>query len=219
VSDARALLVADVLTRALELRGAQVVLTHVTADSDPLRLAESDGLGKALGLHPPAARIGTAPDAASITGQDIVVAGDLVPLPPEAAGVRVQVGWAALPGPLLDFAASNGIDPLAIRSALLVRPRHEPQTLHEHDCLSAFSALKRWRRLVADWAIDPSRPIPAAVRQRADACLDDDLDVAGLMSVLTDVEADPGPATGAKFETFVYLDRVLGLDLARHVGA
>jgi hypothetical protein len=32
------------------------------------------------------------------------------------------------------------------------------------------------------------------------------------------VENDPAVPPGARFETFAYLDRILGLDLARRVG-
>ncbi len=48
--------------------------------------------------------------------------------------------------------------------------------------------------------------------------LDDDLDGPAAVRSLHALAADAGLPPGAKFEAFAYLDRLLGLDLAREVG-
>jgi hypothetical protein len=50
------------------------------------------------------------------------------------------------------------------------------------------------------------------------AALDDDLDAPAALEWLARLAADGEIPPGSKFETFAYLDRLLGLDLAREVG-
>jgi hypothetical protein len=71
---------------------------------------------------------------------------------------------------------------------------------------------------VAEWAGSPSRPIPSRFREQAEASLADDLDTAAVLRLLDEIEADQTVADGAKFETFAFLDRVLGLGLTSAVG-
>ena len=47
---------------------------------------------------------------------------------------------------------------------------------------------------------------------------DDDLDTPAALRVLRALEKDSEVPPGAKFETFVYADQLLGLDLARDIG-
>ena len=94
------------------------------------------------------------------------------------------------------------------RSIVLADPEHE----------QAAATLDRWRRKVAVWAESPSGPIPAGTSERLHSALDDDLDIPALLVALQEIEGKTDVAPGAKFETFVYADRVLGLDLAREVG-
>jgi cysteinyl-tRNA synthetase len=54
--------------------------------------------------------------------------------------------------------------------------------------------------------------------RRLRAALDEDLDTPTALVTLADLEKDPDVAPGAKFETFAWADRVLGLDLVRDVG-
>jgi hypothetical protein len=51
------------------------------------------------------------------------------------------------------------------------------------------------------------------------AAWEDDLDVPGVLRALRDVESDPELPDGARFETYVHADRILGLDLARDLGS
>ena len=71
---------------------------------------------------------------------------------------------------------------------------------------------------MAAWAREPSRPIPAeTVRRLADA-FDDDLNTVAALELLVSVESDRAIPPGAKFETFAFTDRVLGLELVREIG-
>jgi hypothetical protein len=45
-----------------------------------------------------------------------------------------------------------------------------------------------------------------------------DLDTTSLLALLHDLAHGADMPAGAKFETFLYADRVLGLDLARDIG-
>ncbi|MEU6589520.1 hypothetical protein ABZ923_09840 [Streptomyces sp. NPDC046881] len=109
-------------------------------------------------------------------------------------------------------------DPSALRLALLAVPRSEPVRLDPAVLEDAARSLARWRRSVAGWARQPSRPVPGEVRERLRAAWEDDLDLPAVLGVLRDAENAPGIADGARFETFAYADRLLALDLARDIG-
>jgi cysteinyl-tRNA synthetase len=57
--------------------------------------------------------------------------------------------------------------------------------------------------------------MPSDVVARIRAALDNNLDVPASLDVLHAIENDTTISPGAKFETFLYLDRILGLDLGR----
>jgi hypothetical protein len=58
------------------------------------------------------------------------------------------------------------------------------------------------------------------VRERLRTAWEDDLDVPEVLHVLRSVEeAGPDLPPGARFETYAYADRLLGLELTRDVGA
>jgi len=78
--------------------------------------------------------------------------------------------------------------------------------------------LARWRGRVAEWAEAPSAPMHAETVARVTAAFDDDLDTPAALVALGELEKDDAVAPGAKFETFAWIDRLLGLDLARDVG-
>ncbi|MEU6507473.1 hypothetical protein [Streptomyces sp. NPDC046942] len=109
-------------------------------------------------------------------------------------------------------------DPEALRLALLAVPRGEAVRLDPGRLDDAAGWLGRWRGAVAGWARRPSRPVPEGVRGRLRSSWEDDLDLPGVLDVLRDVENDPELPDGARFETFVYADRLLALDLARDLG-
>jgi hypothetical protein len=82
----------------------------------------------------------------------------------------------------------------------------------------AHATLVRWRRAVAAWAQRPSRPVPDEARARLRRAWEDDLDVPAVLEVLTWVEAADELPDGARFETYAYADRLLGVDLTRELG-
>jgi cysteinyl-tRNA synthetase len=118
-----------------------------------------------------------------------------------------------------DPAAPDLSDPDALRLALLERHHHARVRLDPAALDEARATLARWRRAVAAWARQPSRPVPGEVRDRLRAAWEDDVDAPGVLRVLRQVETDPGLPDGARFETYAYADRFLGLHLARDVGA
>ncbi|MET9133204.1 hypothetical protein [Streptomyces antibioticus] len=198
----RVLLVTDLLVRALELDSTPVraVLTG-EADRAVLRAGAAD-----LGIHP--LEEGHEPGGWPAERQVLRVAaeGDA-----GADGVQVVVG---------DVLGEAPSDPTVLRLALLERPRTETVRLDAAVLSDAHDTLVRWRRAVAAWARQPSRPVPDEVRGRLRAAWEDDLDVPAVLRVLRSV-ADAGPELpdGARFETYAYADRLLGLELTRDIGA
>jgi hypothetical protein len=83
----------------------------------------------------------------------------------------------------------------------------------------AADALGHWRGSVAAWATQPSRPVPEPVRQALRDAWEDDLDVRAVLDVLRGVERARDIPDGARFETYAYADRLLGLELTREIGA
>lgn len=191
----RVLLVADVLARALELGGTPVV---TVAAAPPDLRARAD----ALGIRP------AEPDAPGL-GQALHVLGTHRTAP---AGVRVEVAPATT-------VADTSAPPSTVRLALLACPRRQTADLGAAALTDARDTLVRWRRAVAAWANRPSRPVPEQVRQELRAAWEDDLDVPAVLEVLRCVESADDVPDGARFETYAYADRLLGLDLTRDIGA
>lgn len=92
-------------------------------------------------------------------------------------------------------------------------------TLDAITLTEAADTLDRWRRAVAAWATRPSRPIPEPVRQALRDAWEDDVDVLAVLDVLRDVAGAQDVPDGARFETYAYADRLLGLELTREIGA
>jgi cysteinyl-tRNA synthetase len=113
---------------------------------------------------------------------------------------------------------AHGIDPLALRHAFLQGHYRQPMTLTWDTIAAADESLRWWRKRVADWARSPSRPMNAAHVAQITAAFDDDLGTPAALGSLQALAEDDAIAPGAKFETFAYLDRLLGLDLAQEVG-
>ena len=109
-------------------------------------------------------------------------------------------------------------EPLAVRLALLRHLRAEPVSLEAAALDQAEQTLREWRRSVAAWAEHPSAPMHPATVDSARAALDDNLDVPAALGLLPQLIENQAVPPGAKFETSVFLDQVLALDLARNVG-
>ena len=152
--------------------------------------------------------------------------------PSEAAGHWVQAGWVragqvvgadgiVMAGPVpvsVPGIGARGFDPLALRLAFLQVHYRRPMTLTWDILAAADESLRWWRKRVADWARSPSKPMCAQPVAEIAAAFDDDLDTPAALGTLHELAEDGAIAPGAKFETFAYLDQLLGLDLAREVG-
>ncbi|MEH0421677.1 hypothetical protein [Streptomyces sp. B21-083] len=205
----RVLLVADVLVRALELGGTPVWPVLAGAE----RVAELRAGAAALGIRPFEDRRDVGPEPAQSQVIHVVSRGDRT-----ADGVRLDVAPAdSTTGP--GDTHPGDIDPATLRLALLTHPRSEPVDLTPAAVADAGSTLAHWRRSVAGWARQPSRPVPEEVRQELRAAWDDDLDTPAVLDVLRRVEILDGLPDGARFETYAYADRILGLELTREIGS
>ncbi|PIB04701.1 MULTISPECIES: hypothetical protein [Streptomyces] len=207
----RVILVADVLVRALELGGTPVWATV----SSRAGLAELRAGATALGVRPfedhqPAATGPAEAQTIDVFGPRGEGTGDAGTGDVGTGGVCVEVAPVE-PG-------SGPVDPGVLRLALLAHRRDEPLRLDAAVLADADGTLTRWRAAVAAWATRPSRPVPDDVRQRLRAAWEDDLDVPGVLRVLRWVETSDVPE-GARFETYAYADRLLGLELTRDIGA
>jgi hypothetical protein len=133
--------------------------------------------------------------------------------PAGAPAHRIQPG--AVDPPIPD---PTGVDPLALRLALLQHPYRAKLAPGRDDLIAADTLLKHWREQVSHWALSPSKPMSATYVSGFLGALDDDLDTPCALRSLTRLAGDQEVSDGAKFEAFAYLDRFLGLDLARDVG-
>jgi hypothetical protein len=219
----RVLLIADLLARVAELSGLQAVTAALFAGEPPAGQTGAERAAASLGSHPAAARASAdrassvlgGPLDARITGPEDGIAGAEGPVA-RAGAVHRNATAAAGGAPSAADTTSAG-DPLAIRLALLSRPHDQSADLSDAVQGEAGRTLARWRGRVATWAESPSRPMPERARAALDAAFSD-LDTPQALRVLADLEQDADVPDGARFETFVFADRVLGLELAREIG-
>lgn len=201
----RVLLVADLLVRALELDGTSA-WALLTGEREQRRLRKD---AAALGIRPfeDGGDAGSGPGA----GQAVhVVRGDGA----APAGTTVAVAPVDTTGQ-----TPADADPDALRLVLLERHHHARVELDAAALGDARDTLARWRRAVATWARQPSRPVPGEVRDALRAAWEDDLDAPAVLRILRRVESDPNLPDGARFEICAYADRFLGLHLTRDLGA
>ncbi|WP_405878173.1 hypothetical protein OG762_05555 [Streptomyces sp. NBC_01136] len=190
LSALRVLLVADVLARALEIGRTPVV---TVADPPAELRARADALG-----------IRRAEGDRGGVGPALHV---LAPGETASEGMWIEVA-----------PVSGTADPVLLRMVLLATPRRQPVDLATADLDGARETLARWRKAVAGWATRPSKPVPEHVRQELRAAWEDDLDVPAVLEVLRRVEHAEDVPDGARFETYAFADRLLGLELTRDIG-
>lgn len=215
----RVLLIADLMARAAELGGLQVLATRAFS-GESARQAAVERAAAALGVHPPAEPAADLARAWPGGPSDVHVADD------SAAGlghggilVRVAAARLAPDAGAGDATAGlpGGHDPLAVRFALMSLPRHQPAELTAGKLAAAAQTLGDWRHRVATWAQLPSGAIPAPIAAMFRTAFESQ-DIAAVLALLSDLAADETVPPGPRFETFVYADRVLGLDLPRDIG-
>ncbi|MET9068472.1 cysteine--tRNA ligase [Streptosporangium sandarakinum] len=119
---------------------------------------------------------------------------------------------------LLADVAEAGLDPLAVRLAMLEHPYRRQMNLTWDTLRAADRTLRRWRSRVAGWSESPSRPMPAERVAAVEAAFDDDLDTPLALRLLRELERDESIAPGSRLEAFLHLDRILALDLASEIG-
>ncbi|MFD3455231.1 hypothetical protein ACFWVC_24020 [Streptomyces sp. NPDC058691] len=202
---ARVIVTADALARTVETTGGQVLLAVVDA-------AGASGASAALGAAPAAIRAASVAEAqealAGRVAVRVVAAGGADDPGDEGEGVRMDVG------PVTGQAAAG----LELRLALLGLDRRVPVELTPATLEAAAARLARWRRAVALWAEEPSKPMCAPHVERIRAALSSDLDTPAVLDALDVVAAQAELPPGSRFETFAHVDRVLGLELTREVG-
>ena len=121
-------------------------------------------------------------------------------------------------GTTLGQVIEAGFDPLALRLALLRHHYRSPLQLDKAALSMADEQLRAWRSAVASWAELPSAPMSAPHVERAEAAIDDDLDLPAALAVLEELAEEGGVAPGSKLETVLHLDHILGLDLSVQIG-
>jgi hypothetical protein len=205
-ADLRSCLVADLVRRVAERHNLRVSVWQQAPGGEPA------GAGQALrtawdelNIHP--AELAAAPP----DPLDVAVAG--AGQPGGSPGHRLQPGEVRPGAPGI-----TGLAPLAVRLAFLERHYREPADLDRDGIETADQALRHWRELVAGWARSPSKPMCAQYTGDVLGAFDDDLDTPAALRTLRGLAADSEIPPGSKFESFAYLDRLLGLDLASEVG-
>ncbi|MFG1703999.1 cysteine--tRNA ligase [Nonomuraea sp. M3C6] len=119
---------------------------------------------------------------------------------------------------LLSDVVSEGLDPLAVRLAFLEHRYRQQLNLTWDTLRAADRTLRRWRARVAEWSESISAPMAGDYVKRVEAAFDDDLDTPSALRILRELERDESVPPGAKFEAFLHVDQVLGLDLSTEIG-
>ena len=220
----RIMLVADLIARVAELNGIQAFTTHVEDVEDSTGNHAFGLAPESLALHPPA------PSAAVEDGlrapcegpADVHVIGPYAS-PPVLAGITTVVGTTHgnATGDEDGARAARVIsersgDPLSVRLALVSVPYFQHVDISVAGLTSALDKLGRWRHQVARWAESPSRPVPSQLKTTIHEHTDQ-LAIWSVIQLLNEFADEADVPPGAKFEAFVFADRVLGLDLARSV--
>jgi hypothetical protein len=231
----RSLLVADLILRNAEHRHGLTVVACLVV---PGAGNDEPPAGDATALNiRPAQRTMAAPEPAgpgigAVGPAEIILEARLRPAADQAT-VRRTVGVGPVtfagrdadgrapheePVESLSALAERGLDPLAMRLALMSRHHGEQADLTWDVLADADQTLRRWRELVAGWAESPSRPMCAEVTAQLATAFDGDLDTPAALLALRGLEQDPEIPPGSKFESFLHADQLLALDLPREIG-
>ena len=224
VTALRVLLVADLVARVAELGNLQAITMLATTGGGAEGMPALKLAADALGIHPPAGRARSGDAEPSPGGPaDVHVVGSGTDMAGDQSGVVIRVGdtaarWTGPQGQeIADAMAAREQDPIAVRFALLSFPVHQAAEITDGVLADSRETIGDWRRRVARWAESPSKPVPAHVSGMVRAALDD-LDTPSAIALLRSLMHDDSVPAGAKFETFVYTDRILGLELPRDIG-
>lgn len=216
----RVLLIADLLARAAELGGLQVLSTR-TLNGESAAKAAVERAAAACGVQPPVLPAPDSADAWPGGPAHVQIAADGAIDSDDGNGVLIRVAAARLAPDARSGDATadvlGGHDPLAVRLALMSLPRRQVAELSAAKLADAARTLLDWRGRVASWARSPSGAIPEPIGTKIRAAFGN-LDIIGALDLLGGLATDDTVPPGRQFETFVYADRVLGLDLPRDIG-
>lgn len=134
----------------------------------------------------------------------------------EVDGLRLTVPRES--GDWSSVLAESTVDPLYARLAMLEGHYREPLYLPAAKLAAAAGRLDEWRDRVARWATEPGRPMSRPYTEKAEAALADDLGSPGALAVLDELADDPDVSPGAKLDTIIHLDLILGLNLVAAIG-
>jgi hypothetical protein len=223
IADLRVLLVADLLTRAAELDGLQVVAAIIGAEQAG-SVTAWNAHATEFGFRPSPVYASCQQARSQLGGPIDLHVLELAGFGPGPDGIAVFVGSVTPISYYGDDATSASSlcaerrwEPLAVRLALMRFRYGQAAHLTESALTSSTETLRDWRRRVAEWAESPSRPIPQHILDAIHAAFND-VDTVSALALLHDLANERALPPGAKFETFVYADRVLGLELAREIG-
>lgn len=119
---------------------------------------------------------------------------------------------------LVQDVIDKGFDPLALRLAFM-QHRYRSQMNLNWDVISAAQEqLLRWRTRINEWSESSSEPMAQTYVDAFTQQFFDDLNTPAAINELRNLERDSSISAGSKFETFIHLDSLLGLDLARDIG-
>jgi hypothetical protein len=217
---------------ALNIRPAQRTMPAPEQDGPGVGAVRPAEIILEARLRPAAGQATVTPAAGQATVQPVAGQATVQPVAGQATVLRtVGVGPVTFAGrdadgraphgePVVSLSAlaEHGLDPLAVRLALMSR-RHGEQADLTWDVLAdADQTLRRWRELVAEWAESPSRPMCAEVTAQVAAAFDGDLDTPAALRALRGLGQDAQIPPGSKFESFLHADQLLALDLPREIG-
>ncbi|MBU6146838.1 MAG: class I tRNA ligase family protein [Actinomycetales bacterium] len=120
---------------------------------------------------------------------------------------------------LLSQVTASGIDPRAVRLALMEHRYRQQMDLTWADLRAADATLRRWRTRIAEWTTEPIAPVHAATLAGVRAAMREDLDVPRALRTLRGLERDDRVVPAVRAATFLTADALLGLDLGAGVGA
>jgi cysteinyl-tRNA synthetase len=114
---------------------------------------------------------------------------------------------------LVNSLVDAGLDPLALRLALLENRYRSQMDLTWDSLKAADSTLTRWREALATWGISEEIKFDSEIN----ALMMNDLETPKILIKLRSIEKDQSIGAQDKRAIFLYADQLLGLDLSRQV--
>ena len=113
---------------------------------------------------------------------------------------------------LVSDVIAKGLDPLAIRLALLEHRYRSQMDLTWNSISASHKNLNRIREKMQDWSKSNGKFDENYIKQ-FESALNEDLDTNKVLQLLRALEKDENVSNGDKFQTVLKFDEVLGLDL------